>query len=84
MVRVLVILLQFKNALLPMYKSDVGRVKLVIDVLPAAADTLIPTTAYIFPIDPGTAPETCDCILIEPDVVRILTTVAILPTAPAP
>jgi hypothetical protein len=67
-----------------MYKSDLGRVKLVIVVLPDAAALLIPTTAYIFPVDPGTAPETCDCILIEPDVVRISTTVAILPTAPAP
>jgi hypothetical protein len=66
-----------------MYISDRGRVKLVIVVLPDAADALIPITANIFPVDPE-APETCDCMLIKPDVVRMLVTVATLPNAPTP
>jgi hypothetical protein len=66
-----------------MYKSDLGKVKLVIVVLAYAADAVIPTTAYIFPVDPVT-PETWDCMLIKPDVVRMLVTVATLPNAPTP
>jgi len=61
-----------------MYKSDLGRVRLVRLVLLSAANELIPTTANIFPVDPVIAPEICDTILIvgfAPTVV----TVAILP-----